>query len=526
MSSSLRWTAAVASGLSLAFAFAPYDLDILAWISLALLIRAAVGVSWGRAFLFGMVHGIAFFLVSLSWIYTVMRVHGGLSPPEAAGVFLLLIVVLSFSPGMFAAGVAWCARRSVTRACVAAPFLWVATELWRRHALGQGFPWNLLGYAAAPHLGLLQMATVTGIYGLSFVLAASGALIAWVFLTRTRTAWITGTVTAVVVISAVLVGDQFVPLERPDYEAALVQTNFPQSLSYPADWLDRHAAEMDEIETMSAEAARRTRGIIVWPECPAPFYWQDPRFAARLSRLALTTSTDVVAGVVNWRPGPGPKSPLEPYNSAVLVDPAGHPTFFYDKINLVPFGEYVPWRRWLTFVNTITAEIGDFQRGREYSVGQLPGGSFSVFICYEAVLPDQVRQFAKRGARLFINLSNDGWFGKTAALEQHLAQARVRAVENRRWILRATNTGLTASIGPYGRVVALLQPDRRAVLIAPYGFREDITLYTRFGDWIAWFSLFVSLWFLVYSFVPHADDEEEEEGEGAAPEHSGADSLS
>ncbi|HTQ86037.1 MAG TPA: apolipoprotein N-acyltransferase, partial [Candidatus Solibacter sp.] len=163
-----------------------------------------------------------------------------------------------------------------------------------------------------------------------------------------------------------------------------------------------------------------------------------------------------------------------------------------------------------------------------YSVGQLPGGSFSVFICYEAVLPDQVRQFAKRGARLFINLSNDGWFGKTAALEQHLAQARVRAVENRRWILRATNTGLTASIGPYGRVVAMLPPDRRAVLIAPYGFREDITLYTRFGDWIAWLSLLVSLWFLVYSFVPHADDEEEEEedGEGAAPEHSGADSLS
>jgi apolipoprotein N-acyltransferase len=511
MSNSLRWTASVASGLALAFAFAPYDIGLVAWVALALLIGAAVGAGWRKAFLFGLVHGIAFFGISLSWIYTVMRVHGGLSPPEAAGVFVLLIVVLSFSPGMFAAGVAWCARRSVAHACLAAPFLWVATEMWRRHALGQGFPWNLLGYAAAQHLGLLQLVSLTGIYGLSFVLAASSALIAWVLLTRTRTAWLAGIITGVVAVSAVLAGDLFVPQERADYEAVLVQTNFPQSLSYPADWMDRHAAELDEIETISAEAARRTRGIIVWPECPAPFYWQDPRFSARLSRLALTTATDVVAGVVNWRPGP--QGALEPYNSAVLVDSAGHRTFSYDKINLVPFGEYVPWRRWLTFVNTITAEIGDFQRGKEYSVGGLPGGSFSVFICYEAVLPDQVRQFARHGARLFINLSNDGWFGESAALEQHLAQARVRAVENRRWILRATNTGLTASIGPYGRIVAALEPDRRAALIAPYAFRDDITIYTRFGDWLVWLSIAVSLWFIIYSFASH-DHEEEAEDQG------------
>jgi len=346
------------------------------------------------------------------------------------------------------------------------------------------------------------------------VLAASSALTAWVLLTRTRTAWITGIVTAVIVLSAVLVGDQFVPPERADYQAALVQTNFPQAMSYPSDWMEVHAGELDEIEAMSAEAARRTRGIIVWPECPAPFYWQDPRFTARLSRLALSTSTDVIAGVVEWKLGPN--RAYEPYNSAVLVGPAGHRLFTYEKINLVPFGEYVPWRRWLTFVSTITAEIGDFHPGSQYSVGELPGGSFSVFICYEAVLPDQVRQFARRGARLFINLSNDGWFGHSAALEQHLTQARVRAVENRRWILRATNTGYTASIGPYGRIVAALQPDRRAVLIAPYGFREDETFYTRWGDWIAWLSLAVSLWFLIYSIAPHDQEEESEDAEPAA----------
>ncbi|HMD31641.1 MAG TPA: apolipoprotein N-acyltransferase [Candidatus Acidoferrales bacterium] len=512
MTTPLRWTAAFVSGLSLAFAFAPYDIGVLAWVSLSLLIGAAVGVRPRAGFLYGWAHGVTFFSVSLSWIYTVMHVHGGMEPPLAAAVFLLLIAVLAVCPGLFGAGVAWCGRRSVTRACLAVPFLWVVTELLRRYELGLGFPWNLLGYAAAVHLGLLQLVTITGVYGLSFVLAASNALVAWVLLTRTRSAWLTGLISGAVIVSAVLVGDQFVPLEQPEYDAVLVQTNFPQSTSYPADWLDRHSAELDELETMSADAERRTHGVVIWPESPAPFYWQDPRFAARLSRLALTMGNNLIVGVVDWKPGPNGGT-LEPYNTAILVDPAGHRVFSYDKIELVPFGEFIPWRRWLTFANTIIAEVGEFHPGKQFSVGELPGGRFSVFICYEAVIPDAVRQFARRGARLFINLSNDGWFGRSAALEQHLAQVRVRAVENRRWILRATNTGLTVSIGPYGRVVAAIPPDRRAVLIAPYAFRDDITIYTRFGDWLGWLSILVSLWFLIYSGHHPEDDEESAEPE-------------
>ena len=510
MSSTLRWTAALASGLSLAFAFAPFDIGILAWTSLALLIGAVIGVRPWRAFLFGWAHGVVFFVATLPWIYTVMHVHGGMEPPVAAAVFLLLVVVLSICPGLFAAGVAWCGRRSVARACLATPFLWVTSELLRRYELGLGFPWNLLGYAGAVHLGLLQLVTVTGIYGLSFVLAASNALVAWVLLTRTRTAWLAGIISGVVAVSAVLVGDQFVPVEQPDHVAVLVQTNFPQSMSYPPDWLDRHAGELDELETMSAEASRRTRGIIVWPECPAPFYWQDPRFTARLSRLALTTANDVIAGVVDWKPGANRQ--LEPYNTGVMVDPAGHRVFSYDKVELVPFGEFVPWRRVLWFANSIIPDVNDFQRGRKYSVGEVPGGRFSVFICYEAVIPDEIRRFVKGGARLLINLSNDGWFGHSAALEQHLAQARVRAVENRRWILRATNTGLTVSISPYGRIVAAIPPDERTALIAPYGFRDDLTPYTRFGDWLPSVSIVISLWFLIYS-APRPEDEEADEAE-------------
>jgi apolipoprotein N-acyltransferase len=511
MSRPLRWIAALASGLALAFAFPPFDMGSLAWVSLALLLVAAIGERPGRAAIYGLAHGALFFGFTLPWIYTVMRVHGDLGVAAAAAVFTLLILVLSLFPALFAAGVAWCGRWSPARACVAAPFLWVASELARRYALGQGFPWNLLGYAGALHLGLLQLVTVTGIYGLSFVLMAFNALLAWVFLMRKRSAWIAGIVTVAIVLSAVLVGDQFVPQEQSEDQAVLVQTNFPQATSYPADWLDRHAAELDELESMSEEAAARTHGIIVWPESPAPFYWQDPRFAARLSRLALTSANSVLAGVVDWKMGPN--GALEPYNTAVLVDSDGHRAFSYDKVHLVPFGEFVPWRRWLTFVQQLTVDVGEFHPGSQYSVGELPGGRFSVFICYEAVFPDAVRRFVNNDARLLVNLSNDGWFGHSAALEQHLAMARVRAVENRRWLLRATNTGLTASIGPYGRVVALLPPDRRAVLIAPYSFRSDLTLYTRWGDWFAWLCVVLSLWFLVYGAAPQEDEEGEEEAE-------------
>jgi len=506
MSTRLRLLASCASGVSLAFAFAPYDIGLLAWVALSLLIGAAWDSRPALAFFCGWLHGVAFFAVSVPWIYTVMHVHGGMDAPLAAAVFVLLIMVLSVCPGLFALALSWCGRRSLTHACLAAPFLWVVSEILRRYELGLGFPWNLLGYAASVHLGLMQLASITGVYGLSFVLAASNALAAWVLLTRTRTAWLTGVISAAIILSAVLVGDQFVPLEHADYEAVLLQTNFPQVMTYPSDWLDRHANELDELEALSLDAERRTHSMVIWPESPAPFYWQDPRFAARLSRLALTMANNLIVGVVDWKPGPDNK--LEPYNSAILVDPAGHRVFSYDKVELVPFGEFIPWRHWITFANSIIPDIGDFHAGHQFSVGDLPGGRFSIFICYESVIPDAVRQFARRGARLFINLSNDGWFGHSAALEQHLAQVRVRAVENRRWILRATNTGITASIGPYGRIVAALQPDRRAVLIAPYDFRDDLTIYTRFGDWLVWLSCVISLWFLIYSGPRQEEDDE------------------
>jgi apolipoprotein N-acyltransferase len=231
--------------------------------------------------------------------------------------------------------------------------------------------------------------------------------------------------------------------------------------------------------------------MVVWPEVPAPFSLQDGNFLARATHIARGAGGGFLVGVVDWKPLPG--GGIGANNSAALLDSSGALAFLYDKIHLVPFSEYVPWRSHLTFVSGLTGLIGDFQHGTQYKVGHIPDGPFSVFICYEAIFPNEIRRFTLAGAALLVNISDDGWFGGSGAPQQHLAMARVRAVENRRWLLRDTNDGITVSVDPYGRIVARLPEKVRGELDAPYGFRTDLTLYARWGDWLAWLCAIAAL---------------------------------
>lgn len=489
-----RFTASLVSGLLLALAFpcglphSPlFGFSPLCWIALVPLLAASLGASRPLAFVYGFLHGAVFSTVTLPWIYTVMRQYGPLTVLEAAGVLALLVVFLALYPALFCLGVAHLGKSSVARACLVAPFLWVALELVRTRAPIVGFPWNLLGYPAATHLGLLQLASWTGIYGLSFVVAAYNALLTWFMVSRSRGARLAFWGATPVLILVLGLGWWFVPTETPHRLAHLVYTDFPQAMSYPPNWLELHAADLNQLETLSVAAARRSPGPVVWPEVPAPFSMQDRPFAARAQRMAREAGTDFLVGADDWKLGPRGKWSVS--NSAVLLDPSGREVFVYDKIHLVPFGEYVPLRRWLSFAGKLTAEIGDFTPGTQSRVGTLPDGRFAVFICYESIFPAEVRRFVAGGAELLVNISNDGWFGHSAAAAQHLAMARVRAVENRRWLLRDTNNGYTAVVDPYGRYVERVAPGHRGVLDAPFNFRADRTLYSRWGDWWAWVSV-------------------------------------
>lgn len=496
---------ALASGAALGLSFPNYHLFLLAWVAIGLLLLASLGAGLAEASLYGYLHGLVFYPVCLPWIDTVMRQYGGIDPWTSAAILALLTAVFALFTAVFSFGIALVSGKGVhaeraVSACLLAPFLWVALEFTRAHLPIISFPWNLTGYVAGGNLALVQLVTLTGIYGLSFVIIAFNSLLACAFVTGRQRVWKTALVSAGVLILIAAAGGYFVPSAQPRHVAHLVQTNFPQSESYPANWLEIHAGELDQLEDISVSAAEKATGlpgvaslpsVIIWPEVPAPFSFQEPLFTQRAVRIARNSSSYFLVGIVDWKRDPAGKWLAS--NSGVLLDPRGQRIFTYDKMHLVPFGEYVPLRRWLTFAGRLTADISDFTPGMVSGVGKIPGGSFGVFICYEAIFASEVRRFTLNGADLLVNISNDGWFGRSSAPAQHLMMARVRAVENRRWLLRDTNNGFTVAVDPYGRIVAGLAPDIRGELDAPYDFRSGLTPYARFGDWFAWLCVFASL---------------------------------
>lgn len=508
---------ALLSGFLAYLAFPPLGWHLLAWVTLWPLLVAVRGAGWRLAFVCGLLRGMLFYALTAPWVYGILRAHGDLSPPEAGGVMLLLVAYLGLYQAVFAAGLSWIGRRSHGWACFAAPFLWVAFEFALVRVPDVNLPWNLLGYAAGEPLAVAQVASLTGVYGLSFLAAAFSALLARLPDDRSETPCPVSSTAlffaaCALLPGALLAGYLWSPQAPARYRAELVQLNFPQSPQYGVNWFEENAASLDETERISIEAGAGTRGakhgtrLIIWPEVPAPFTLQDARFAERAARIAQQGGAYFLVGVIEFRgPAGGATAPqgadtgnsrgLTPRNSVTLLSPLGQPLYTYDKVHLVPFGEYVPWRDWLTWAGPLVAQVGGFEPGSLRSTGHLEGGEFATLICFEAAFPGEVRRFVAdpdcpdtcQGAGLLINISNDGWFGPgSAAREQHLRMARMRAIENRRWLLRATNNGRTVAIDPYGRIVARLDPDTRGVLHAPYDFRTDRTIYTSFGDWFAW----------------------------------------
>ena len=495
------------SGAALSLSFTGLYLSVYSWICVGVLLLAVFGAPGRVAFACGFLHALLFVLTSVPWIATVLAVHGGLSTAGGWGVLLLIAAAWGALVGSFTWIVHRISRRSIELACVAGPFVWVTFEFVRAHLPEISFPWNLLGYPASTNLGLLQITTLTGIYGLSFFVAAFNSLLAWVVVSRKmalKQRIVIGGAAAVTLVIAMLTGPHLVPEVNARHFARAVQLNFPEVPEYPPDWFAQNAPQLDEITKMSLAPSAEKPDLLVWPEAPAPFSFEDARFAKLASNLATRFGHPFLAGVIEWRP-PDPSDRTSPgeqaaYNSAILVDPQGQRVFTYDKIHLVPFGEYEPFPLIHRVVANISTEVGGFRKGNKYAVGGLPEGhTFGVFICYEAIYPGEVRRFAANGAQLLLNISNDGWFGRSAAAEQHLRMVRVRAVENRRWIVRATNNGFTASVDPYGRMVEPLPPDVRAAADLPYDFRADETIYARFGNWFAWLCAIVSAILLLLS---------------------------
>ena len=502
----LRLVIAAVTGAALSLSFTGLYLAIYSWVCIGVLMVVVFGARPSIAFACGFVHALCFVLTSVPWIATVLSAHGGLSRAGGWGVLLLIAAAWGILIGAFTWSVNRLSRRSIELACVGAPFIWVTFEFVRAHLPEISFPWNLLGYPASANLGLAQVTSVTGIYGLSFLVVAFNAVLAWADAAseprpRKRVAILAAA--AALLLLVTLVGPRLVPSPVPNHTARAVQTNFPEVQADQGNWFQAHIRDLQEIGRLSLRPSpgREKPDLLIWPEAPAPFSFQETQFAKLASALATDFHGPFIAGTIEWRlpadsstNGAAPKKPVA-YNSALLFDSQGQREFVYDKTHLVPFGEYEPFPLIHRVVTSVSDDVGGFRKGAPtYAVGKLPSGqAFGVFICYEAIYPGEVRQFVANGADLLVNISNDGWFGRSAAPEQHLRMARVRAVENRRWLIRVTNNGLTASVDPYGRIFQLIPPDVRASADLPYDFRADMTLYARFGDWFAWLCVMVSV---------------------------------
>jgi apolipoprotein N-acyltransferase len=401
--------------------------------------------------------------------------------------------------------------------------LWVAVELARTRITA--FPWELLGYSQTANFALTRITTIVGVYGLSFEILLVNSVFAAAFLApKERRKWL---LVAACGAAAILQAGQLLapPPVASDHTALLVQPNIPiqegamwtkeyfqatlrdltaVSLHPPGDGIAREKSALDKSDPHF--------DLIVWPESPSPFYTSDILFRDAVSSLARQAQTWAVAGSIGITPAihnEGPGSQI--FNSAALVSPAGEWVGRYDKMHLVPFGEYLPFPQLFAFAGGLTKEVGEFQRGVSRTPLDAGGQKLGLFICYESIFPDEVREGPLQGSDVLVNISNDGWYGDSGAWKQHLQQTQMRAIENDRWLLSATNTGMTASIDPYGRIVAATSRKVRTALAAPYALVSGTTFYTRHGDWFAYLCAIISAGAIVARFLSRTSSKQKRE---------------
>jgi apolipoprotein N-acyltransferase len=484
-----RYAASLLSGLLLFVCFPLVNWSALVWVAcLPLLMAVVTGSRWGRGFWLGYLAGAAFLSGSCYWFVSVMQGYGNLAPPLAVGVLVLFVIVFSTFYGVFGLVQTLVARRNVNLALLLSPFLWVALELARTYMI-TGFPWNLLGYAVRP-VGLEQIASVTAVYGLSFLAVATSALVAWALLEAGRKArWVILAAWVVLLFAGNWLLQPPPPQPEPDV-ALMVQPDIPLGAAAVEKWVPwNNPAPLEGLVRDSVEATRESGAhvsvppLLIWPESSAPFlYGRDPVFRGAIASMAKQSHAYVISGTVTFA-GQGN---AQPQNAAVLLAPDGQLLLHYVKIHLVPFGEYVPWWAFPGKVGKITAEVGDFLPGKSVKVARTPEGVIGIFICYEAIFPQLVRKFAADGAGVLVNISDDGWYGDSSAPFQHFEMARFRAIENGRFVLRGTNNGITAIVDPYGRVRKEIPRNQFGILTGHFRYLSKKTFYTRYGDVFAW----------------------------------------
>jgi len=463
----LNWILTLASAVLLVVIFPRLSFVWLAPAALTpLLIACARETRWRWRFALGYATGVAYWFGICNWIQWTLAHHAGVSPAVAWFLFALFCLAKALQMGVFASLAGVLMRSSLALPAIAG--LWVAIEWTHSYT---GFEWLNLGNAGSDMSIPLRLAPLTGVWGLSFVFALMSVVIASIILRRPRlqNLWL-------LLLPALLLLPEAPKAERGNVSAILLQPNIDDDTEWTPGLVNRTEQQLMLLSTTPALTGDRDPDLIVWPEMPAPFEDTDAIFVGRVAAVAQKTHAAVLTGVIAQAPDGAP------LNSALLMGANGVAISRYDKVNLVPFGEFVPWPFGL-LTRKVSKEAGDFEAGKGVIISSVGGHSIGTFICYESVFPSYIRKFAASGAEALFNISNDSWFGRSAARYQHLQIVRMRAAENARWILRATDNGVTAVIDPAGRVLRSTQEYTELAARFQYRYRQDQTFYTRYGDW-------------------------------------------
>ncbi|MBA3766127.1 MAG: apolipoprotein N-acyltransferase [Acidobacteria bacterium] len=497
------------SAILLIISFPDYNLWPLAWVALVpLLICIARSPQGTPAFITGLMMGTLFFFGSCHWLSYAMVRYGGIPAPIAYMLLVPGALVVGFFPALFSLVLARAVNRWGKVAFFLAPFMWAALEWARLGVTGQ--LWNAIGYSQAYHPSLIQAARWGGVYGVGFLILLVNAALAYAVMERTARALAiaAGALALVAIVitlsfysgtrgtSARTVGPETVvvglqpdvpmePVESTAEMEALMLRHLQMSEAALRSWEEgtfegegKTLIQDAERKHQLALARREIPRVLVWPESPMNFtYAKDTQFRETVAAFTIKNRTSVLFNSLEPAPAGGA------YNAAVMVNEEGRPVAQYDKIRLLPFGEYVPLPRWIPGVSLVPVMVGDFTPGAQYPLMPLGETRAGVFICFESAFPSIARRFADEGADVLINISNDGYLGPTPVMRQHLANAVFRAVENGRPVLRVTNTGITAYISERGEVRDATSGFEPAVRTWTVGrAASGKTFYTKQGE--------------------------------------------
>lgn len=494
------------SGILLIFSFPHFDLEFLAWFALIPLFLSVEGKGLRRSFSLGFLTGLISFLGILYWIIVAVHTYGSVPLIPSGLILLLLVAYLSLFIGAFTFLTRFIQIRSKLQTILFAPFLWVGLEYLRTFLL-TGFPWADLGYSQYLNLPCIQIADMTGVYGPSFVIVLVNATLfallrQWSKKTfPVREAVFTALILLGVFIYGYLrmgtVARQMV--QNPALKIGLVQGNIDQSVKWDKSF---QRETLKTYERLSSGVAEEKPDLIIWPETATPFFFQDAEeYQHFILEIPKKANAFLLFGAPSYKVE---KGKVSYYNSAYLGSPSGELVGKYDKIHLVPFGEYFPLQSLLFFIGPLGEGIGDFKPGKEIFNFSLPQGKFGVLICFEIIFPDLCRRFVKGGANFLVTITNDAWFDRTSAPYQHFSIATFRAVENRVFVARAANTGITGFIDPRGKILREGRIFTEEAMNGTIRLSNQKTFYTLYGDVFAWVCSALSLLLFVNALIKKA----------------------